>query len=70
MSQIVTRLEVKKIFSDRNDAGVFFELETKTPAKGTTLVAERHRIKNGKISRVEAIFDPRPFEAMFGGAKR
>ncbi len=51
-------------------AAVLFELETRAPAAATTLVAEWHQIKNGKISRVESAFDGRPFAAMFTGQKR
>jgi hypothetical protein len=53
-----------------NDAAIFFELETKALVAATTLVAEWHVIKNGKISHVESAFDGRPFATMFGGAKR
>ena len=68
--QIVVRLDVKKIIAEENDAAVFFQLETKAPAEATTLVAEWHQVRNGKISRVESAFDGRPFEAMFSGGKR
>jgi hypothetical protein len=68
--QVVVRLDVKKIIAEENDVAVFFELETKAPAAATTLVAEWHQIKNGKISRVESAFDGRPFAAMFSGGKR
>ncbi len=68
--QVVVRLDVKKIIAEGNDAAIFFELETKAPAEATTLVAEWHQIKNGKISRVESAFDGRPFAAMFVGGKR
>jgi len=68
--QIVVRLDVKKIIAEENDAAVFFELETKAPAEATTLVAEWHQIRNGKIFRVESAFDGRRFEAMFTGGKR
>ena len=64
---ITTRLDVKKIIAEGNDAAVFFELETKEPAKGTVLVAEWHQFKNGRISRVESAFDGRPYAAMFTG---
>jgi hypothetical protein len=67
---ITVRLDVKKIIAEGNDAAVFFELETKAPAVATTLVAEWHQIRNGKISRVESAFDGRPFAAMFAGGKR
>jgi hypothetical protein len=68
--QITVRLDVKAIIAEGNDVAVFFELETKAPAAATTLVAEWHQIKNGKISRVESAFDGRPFAAMFAGGKR
>ncbi|HAM52756.1 MAG TPA: hypothetical protein DCP92_19435 [Nitrospiraceae bacterium] len=68
--QVVVRLDVKKIMAEGSDAAVFFELETKAPVEATTLVAEWHQVKNGKISRVESAFDGRPFAAMFGGGKR
>ena len=68
--QVVVRLEVKKIIAEGNDVAVFFELETKAPAEATTLVAEWHSIRNGKISRVESAFDGRPFAAMFADSRR
>ena len=68
--QVTVRLDVKTIIAERNDAAIFFELETKAPVAATTLVAEWHVINNGKISHVESAFDGRPFAAMFGGGKR
>ena len=62
---ITVRLDVKKIIAQGNDAAIFFELETKEPAKGTVLVAEWHQFKNGKIAHVESAFDGRPYEDMF-----
>ncbi len=67
--QVTVRLDVKKIVAEGNDAAVFFELETKASAAATTLVAEWHQIKDGKIARVESAFDGRPFAAMFAGGK-
>ena len=66
--QVTVRLEVKKIIAQASDAAIFFELETKAPAEATTLVAEWHQIKDGKIFRVESAFDGRPFAAMFAGS--
>jgi ketosteroid isomerase-like protein len=63
---ITTRLDVKTIIAEGNDVAVFFELETTAPAAATTLVAEWHQIKNGKIFRVRSAFDGCPFAAMFG----
>jgi SnoaL-like domain len=68
--QVTVRLDVKKIIAEGNDAAIFFELETKAPVEATTLVAEWHQTKNGKISHVQSAFDGRPFAAMFAGAKR
>ncbi len=67
---ITVRLDVKKIIADGSDAAVFFELETKAPAAATTLVAEWHQVKNGKIFHVESAFDGQPFATMFTSAKR
>jgi ketosteroid isomerase-like protein len=64
---ITIRLEIKTIVSEGNQAAIFFELETKAPAEATTLVAEWHQVRNGKIFRVESAFDGRPFAAMFAG---
>ena len=62
---ITVRLDVKTIFGEGENAAIFFELETKAPAEATVLVAEWHRIKNGKIYHVESAFDGRPYAAMF-----
>jgi hypothetical protein len=40
------------------------------PAPATTLVAEWHQVKNGKIVRAQSAFDGRPFAAMFAGARK
>ncbi|HSP93517.1 MAG TPA: nuclear transport factor 2 family protein [Thermoanaerobaculia bacterium] len=68
--QVVVRLDVKTIIAEGNQAAIFFELETRAPAAATTLVAEWHRMKDGKIARVQSAFDGRPFAAMFAGGKR
>jgi len=36
---LTMRLDVKTILAEGNDAAIFFELETKAPAKATVLVA-------------------------------
>lgn len=68
--EVTTRLDVKRIIAQGNDAAVFFELDTKAPVEATTLVAERHEIRNGKIVYVESAFDGRPFEKMFVRGQR
>ena len=62
---ITVRLDIKKIIAEGNDAAIFFELETKAPAEGTVLVAEWHRVRDGKIFWARSAFDARPYEAMF-----
>ena len=64
---VTVRLDVKKVIAQGNDAAIFFELQTKEPAKGTVLVAEWHQLRNGKITHVESAFDGRPYEPMFRG---
>jgi hypothetical protein len=66
---ITTRLDVKTIIGQADEAAIFFELETVAPAAATTLVAEWHQIANGKIHRVQSAFDGRPFAAMFTAGK-
>ena len=68
--QITVRLEVKSVIGQRNDAAVFFDLETRAPAEGKVLVAEWHQFKDGKISKVRSAFDGRPYAAMFTSAGR
>lgn len=63
--QIVTRFDVQAIIAEGNEVAVFFELETTAPAEAVTLVAEWIRVRDGKIVRVQAVFDGRPFAAMF-----
>ncbi|HLM97895.1 MAG TPA: antibiotic biosynthesis monooxygenase [Bryobacteraceae bacterium] len=65
--QITVRLDMQKMIVQGSDVMVLFELETKAPAAATTLVAEWHRVTGGKITRVQSVFDGRPFEAMFAG---
>jgi hypothetical protein len=67
--QIVTRLDVKVIIGEGDNAAIFFELETTAPAAATTLVAEWHQTRDGKIVRAQSAFDGRPFAALFSRAK-
>lgn len=68
--QVTVRLDVKGIIGQGNDAGVFFDLETKAPAEGKVLVAEWHQFKDEKISHVRSAFDGRPYAAMFTSVGR
>ncbi len=65
LMSIVTRLDVKVIVGEGEDAAIFMEMVTTAPAAATTLVAEWHHVKDGKIVRAQSAFDGRPFAAMF-----
>jgi uncharacterized protein YndB with AHSA1/START domain len=67
LMSIVKRLEVKTIIGEGDQAAIFLEMETGAPAAATTLVAEWHQLRNGKIVRAQSAFDGRPFAAMFSG---
>jgi hypothetical protein len=66
LMQIVTRLDIKVIVGEGENAAIFMEMVTKDPVPATTLVAEWHVVKNGKIVHAESAFDGRPFAKMFG----
>lgn len=66
---ITTRLDVKALIAEGDQAAIFFELETVAPAAATTLVAEWHEVRDGKIRRVHSAFDGRAFAAMFTSGK-
>ena len=67
LMSIVTRLDVKVIVGETDSAAIFMEMVTTDPAPATTLVAEWHKIRNGKIVWATSAFDARPFAAMFAG---
>ena len=68
LMSIVTRLDVKVIVGEGDNAAIFMEMVTTAPAAATTLVAEWHQVRSGKIVRAQSAFDGRPFAAMFAGA--
>jgi len=65
LMQIVIRLDVRIIIGEGNNAAIFMDMVTTGPVQATTLVAEWHQTKNGKIVRAQSAFDGRPFAAMF-----
>ena len=67
LMSIVTRLDVKTIIGDGDQAAIFMEMETAAPVAATTLVAEWHQVRSGKIVRAHSAFDGRPFAKMFSG---
>lgn len=67
---ITRRLDVRTIIGEGENAAIFFDLETTAPAEARTLVAEWHKVRDGRIVEVHSAFDGRPFEAMFTSPKR
>jgi len=65
LATIIQRIDLKKVFVDSNDVCVLYEMVTNTPA-GTAFIAEWYQVKGGKIAYIRAVFDARPFAAMFG----
>jgi uncharacterized protein (TIGR02246 family) len=65
LMQIVVRLELKTVFGDEENAAIFMDMVTQGPVNATTLVAEWHQVRHGKIVRARSAFDGRPFTAMF-----
>jgi hypothetical protein len=63
LSTIVDHVDILKVFEDGADVCLFCDLVTKTV--GTSFVAEWYKVKDGKIGSVRAVFDARPFAAMF-----
>lgn len=62
---VTEKVDVKTIIGEGENAAVFFNLKTKPPVEGDTLVAEWHQVKGGKIVRVRSAFDGRLFAPMF-----
>ena len=67
LMQITRRLDVRTVIGEGDQAAIFFDLETTAPAEATTLVAEWHQLRDGRIVQVHSAFDGRPFEALFAG---
>jgi ketosteroid isomerase-like protein len=66
LASIIQRIDLKKVFVDGDDVCVLYDMVTNTPA-GTAFIGEWYHVKGGKIAALRAIFDARPFAAMFGG---
>jgi hypothetical protein len=66
LASIIQRIDLKKVFVDGDDVCVLYDMVTNTPA-GTAFIAEWYQVKGGKIATLRAVFDARPFAALFGG---
>jgi ketosteroid isomerase-like protein len=65
LMQIVTRLDVKTIIGEGDEAAIFMDMVTTGPVQATTCVAEWHTVRDGRIVRAQSAFDGRPFAALF-----
>jgi len=65
LASIIQRIDIKKVFVDGDDVCVLYDMVTNTPA-GTAFIAEWYQVKGGKIEALRAVFDARPFAALFG----
>ena len=65
LASIIQRIDLKKVFVDGEDVCVLYDMVTNTPA-GTAFIAEWYQVKGGKITALRAVFDARPFTALFG----
>jgi ketosteroid isomerase-like protein len=65
LMQIVTRLDVKTIIGEGEEAAIFMDMVTTGPVQATTFVAEWHTVRDARIVRAQSAFDGRPFAALF-----
>jgi hypothetical protein len=65
LAAIIQRVDLKKVFVDGDDVCVLYDMVTNTPA-GTAFIAEWYQVKGEKIAALHAVFDARPFAALFG----
>jgi hypothetical protein len=65
LATIIQRIDVKKTFVDGDDVCVLYDMVTNTPA-GTAFIAEWYQVRGGRIAALRAVFDARPFAALFG----
>lgn len=65
LASIIQRIDIKRVFADGDDVCVLYDMVTNTPA-GTAFIAEWYHVEGGKIAALRAVFDARPFAALFG----
>lgn len=65
LATIIQRIDIKRVFADSDDVCILYDMVTNTSA-GTAFIAEWYQVKGGKIAALHAVFDARPFAALFG----
>jgi hypothetical protein len=61
---IVKAVKIQKLFEDRDEACLLYDMQTNTPI-GTAFICEWFKVRDGKIASIRAVFDARPFAPMF-----
>lgn len=64
LATIIQRIDLQKVFEDGDDVCVLYDMVTNTPA-GTAFIVEWYQVAGGKIARLRAVFDARPFAPLF-----
>jgi hypothetical protein len=64
LAPIVKGVRKRRQIAEGREVCLSDEMETCTPA-GTVEIVELFRVEQGKISSIQAFFDPRPFQALF-----
>jgi SnoaL-like protein len=65
LASIIQRIDLKRVFVDGQDVCVLYDMVTNTPA-GTAFIAEWYQVGGDQITSLHAVFDARPFAALFG----
>jgi limonene-1,2-epoxide hydrolase len=52
------KYDIKKVFADHEDVCVLYDLTTKGP---TVYMCSWYQVKNGRITSIRTVFDPRAF---------
>jgi len=68
LSGILTGADRQKVFVDRDDVCVIYDLKTAPVPSSRT--CEWYRMRSGKIASVSAVFDARPFAPIFEAQQR
>jgi SnoaL-like domain len=65
LAPMIVRIEPKRMFFDGDEAALFYDLVTNSPA-GTAPCAEYYKVAGNKITHIQVYFDARPFAPLMG----
>jgi SnoaL-like domain len=69
LEPLLQRVEIQNVLAEGPDVCVLWKMVTDTPI-GTVSIAEFYRVEGRVISRIQILFDPRPFLAMLPAPDR